>query len=68
MEQPKVKQIANLAKYIQKKSSKRKNPNQYRLYDITGISPTIGCMQGGGLQPLILFEMVDEAKIKMVGK
>ena len=68
MEQPKVKQIANLAKYIQKKSSKRKNPNQYRLYDITGISPTIGCMQGRGLQPLILLEMENEAKIKIVGK
>lgn len=60
MKQPKVKQIANLAKYIQKKSSKRKNPNQYRLYDITGILPAIGCMQGGGRQPLILIK--DETK------
>lgn len=66
--EPKVKQIANLAKFIQKKSSKRENPNQYRLYDITGISPTIGCMQGGGRQPLILLKMKNEVKINIVGK
>jgi len=66
MEQPKIKQIANLAKYIQKKSSGRKNPNQYRLYDITGMSLAIGCMQGGGRQPLILLEMKNEAKIKTI--
>ena len=68
METQKVKQIANLTKFIHKMSSKRENPNRFRLYDITGISPTISCMKGGGLEPLILLEMKDEAKINIVGK
>lgn len=68
METPEVKQIANLANFIQKKSSKRENPNQYRLYDIAGLSPTIGCMQGGGRQPLILLKMKNEVKINIAGK
>lgn len=46
-ETPKIKQIANLTKFIHKMSSKRENPNRFRLYDITGISPTISCMEGG---------------------
>ena len=47
-----VKQIDNLAKYIQK-SVNRENPNQYRLYDSDGLSPTLGTMEGGGRQPFV---------------
>lgn len=35
-------------------STTRKNPNQGRVYDTNGISPTIGCMQGGNRQPMIV--------------
>lgn len=31
----------------------RKNSNRYRVYDVNGISPTLGTMQGGGLQPCL---------------
>ena len=36
------------------KKSKRKNPNTYRVYDITGISPTLGTTQGGLRMPILL--------------
>jgi len=36
------------------KSSSRKNPNQGRIYDSTGISPTLGTMAGGNRQPFII--------------
>lgn len=32
----------------------RVNPNTGRIYDTEGISPTLSCMQGGGLEPKIL--------------
>jgi site-specific DNA-cytosine methylase len=44
-----VKQIGNLTE-----NSKRENPQTYRVYDKEGISPTLNCMQGGNLQPMII--------------
>ena len=35
-------------------SATRDNPNQGRVYDQNGISPTLGCMQGGNRQPMII--------------
>lgn len=35
-------------------SATRDNPNQGRVYDQDGISPTLGCMQGGNRQPMVL--------------
>jgi DNA (cytosine-5)-methyltransferase 1 len=34
--------------------TKRNNPNQGRIYDINGISPCLGKMEGGGRQPHII--------------
>lgn len=52
--EPKVMQIGNLMP-----SKTRANPNQGRLYDTDGLSPTLGAMQGGNRQP---FVMVDNKK------
>ena len=35
------------------RQSDRKNPNAYRVYDKDGIAPTLGTMQGGGIEPSI---------------
>lgn len=35
-------------------SANRSNPNQGRVYDKDGISPTISCMQGGNRQPMVV--------------
>jgi len=48
-EEPKVKQIGNLMP-----SKTRVNPNQGRLYDSEGLSPTLGAMQGGNRQPFVM--------------
>ena len=37
--------------------SKRDNPNQYRVYDPTGLSPCLSGMTGGGRQPYILYRL-----------
>lgn len=34
-------------------TSKRDNPNQYRVYGVKGISPALNCMEGGGREPHI---------------
>lgn len=34
----------------------RKNSNRFRVYDINGLAPTLGCMEGGGLEPCVLIE------------
>lgn len=34
-------------------NGKRDNPNQGRVYDMNGISPTLSKMEGGGRQPMI---------------
>lgn len=54
IEEPSVKQIGNLFE-----SKSRENPNQGRLYDKDGLSPTLGAMQGGNRQPFI----VDEPRV-----
>jgi len=45
----KVRQISNV-----RPSSTRENPNQGRVYDSSGLSPTLGCMEGGSRQPFII--------------
>lgn len=45
---PQVRQIGNLFP-----SQTRDNPNQGRLYDTDGLSPTLGAMQGGNRQPFV---------------
>lgn len=49
LEDLKVKQIGNCME-----TGNRNNPNQGRVYDESGLAPTIGCMQGGNRQPMIL--------------
>lgn len=39
-----------------KKSEKRKNPSRNRVYDPSGVAPTLNTMQGGGLQPCVLIK------------
>ena len=53
--EPKVKQIGNLFP-----SKTRANPNQGRLYDPDGISPTLGAMQGGNRQPFVTVQADNE--------
>jgi DNA (cytosine-5)-methyltransferase 1 len=54
---PKCVQIANLMP-----SKTRENPNQGRLYDKEGLSPTSGAMQGGNRQPFVI---VDGESVKV---
>ena len=49
----KVKQIGSFAK-----PSKRNNPNQYRVYDPSGICPCLTGVGGGGLVPYIIVKKV----------
>lgn len=49
VKEPCVKQIGNLMP-----TKTRDNPNQGRLYDKEGLSPTLGAMQGGNRQPFIV--------------
>ena len=44
----KLKQLGN---YVQ---SKRKNPNNGRVYSVTGMAPTINCAGGGQREPHII--------------
>lgn len=41
-------------KQIFQMQSKRNNPNSYRVYDVSGISPTLTASGGGGHQPHIV--------------
>lgn len=52
IEEPSVKQIGNPFE-----SKTRENPNQGRLYDKNGLSPTLGAMQGGNRQPFVTEEI-----------
>lgn len=45
---PKIVQIGRV------KNEKRNNPNTYRVYDVTGLSPCLNTMQGGGREPHVL--------------
>jgi DNA (cytosine-5)-methyltransferase 1 len=44
-----VKQLLNIMA-----NGKRENPNQGRVYDLSGLSPTLGKMEGGGRKPYII--------------
>ena len=46
---PQVKQIAMM-------QSHRNNPNQYRVYDVSGIAPCLNKAEGGGRTPYILLD------------
>lgn len=48
VEEPKVHQVGNLFQY------KRENPSAGRIYDQSGLSPTLTNMQGGHRQPYIV--------------
>lgn len=48
----KVKQIGNI-----RPSSTRENPNQGRVYDSSGFSPTLCCMEGVNRQPFIVDDL-----------
>lgn len=37
-------------------TGKRENPNQGRVYDKDGLSPTLSCMEGGNRQPMVIRE------------
>jgi len=52
-----VKQIGNLFK-----SKTRDNPNQGRVYEIGGVSPTLGTMQGGNRQPFVVVQYANKTK------
>lgn len=45
-----VRQIGNFSE------SKRSNPNTNRVYDKSGLSPTLNTMQGGNRQPMVIDE------------
>ena len=59
MEIIKLKQVGNILP-----TKTRINPNQGRVYDTDGLSPTLNTMTGGGLQPMIIEE---SNKIMTVG-
>lgn len=60
----KVIQIGNITDTT---NSSWDNPQRGRIYSIDGISPTITCMQGGGLEPKII-QKVDIPQIVKVRK
>lgn len=45
----KIKQLGNLTE-----NSNRENPQTNRVYDASGLCPTLNCMQGGNRQPMII--------------
>ncbi len=49
----KIMQLGNIISKV----NNRENPNQYRVYDKNGISPTIMCYKGGNLQPYIIVKV-----------
>ncbi|MFQ6860132.1 MAG: DNA (cytosine-5-)-methyltransferase [Beduini sp.] len=51
-----VKQLGNCMP-----SKNRDNPNQGRIYDVDGLSPTITTMEGGNRQPMIIEEPITRA-------
>ena len=46
-----VKQVGSIAN---RKTSKRDNPNEYRVYLAGGVSPALNTAQGGGRTPCII--------------
>lgn len=51
MEDIRLKQIGNVCP-----NKNRDNPNQGRVYDKEGLSPTLNSMRGGNLQPMVIVE------------
>lgn len=58
LDDAKVKQIGNCME-----TGKRTNPNQGRIYDESGLAPTLGCMQGGNLQPMVIEPICLNSKV-----
>lgn len=54
-----IKQIGNI---VDDSKINFKNPQRGRLYSVKGISPTLNCMQGGGLEPKILQEILNSTE------
>lgn len=52
MAEIKVNQLGNFSE------SKRSNPNTNRVYDKSGLSPTLNTMQGGNRQSMVVDEVV----------
>lgn len=50
-------QVGSLANQV---VSNRINPNRHRVYLITGISPCLDSMNGGGRQPEIIIHVSNE--------
>lgn len=49
--------------------SERSNPNQYRVYEVGGIAPTLNKMDGGGREPhIVVSERERERELKVVGE
>lgn len=53
--EPKVQQVGNIVH-----TGNWDNPQRGRIYSSDGISPTLNCMQGGGLEPKIIEKMIQE--------
>ncbi len=53
MSRNEIYQVGSLAHQI---TSTRDNPQRYRIYLVSGISPALNCAQGGGLNPYIIHE------------
>lgn len=51
--EPKVQQVGNIVH-----TGNWDNPQRGRIYSAEGLSPTLNCMQGGGLEPKIIEPMV----------
>ena len=47
--EPKVEQVGNIVN-----TGNWDNPQRGRIYSVEGLSPTLNCMQGGGLEPKIV--------------
>ena len=54
-----VNQIGNILP-----TKSRENPNQGRVYDTGGLSPTITTMRGGNLQPFIIDSLNENGKVE----
>ena len=53
-----VKRDSDIKQIAQYDTEKRINANAFRVYDPTGISPTLNTMQGGNLEPCVRVEGV----------
>lgn len=60
----KIIQVCNLLTMNGDYKGSWKNPDRGRVFSPSGLSPTITCMQGGGLEPKI---MVKKDRVKQIG-